>query len=193
MAEFMKDSGQLESSTIGVFRSAATVKGGKRFSFGALVVVGDRRGRVGLGYAKAKEVPPTIEKAQKDGKRNLRNITMLHGTIPHAVEGQFLASRVRLIPASPGTGVVAGATVRAVLELAGITDCLTKVYGSTNKKNLAKATIQGLEQLRKKEEVEALRGVTIETTEVDLIVRRGGPGGPAKTDAGESEKAGQEN
>lgn len=181
MAEFMKDSGQLESNTIGVFRSAATVKGGKRFSFGALVVVGDRRGRVGLGYAKAKEVPPTIEKAQKDGKRNLRNVTILQGTIPHAVEGRFLASRVRLIPASKGTGVVAGATVRAVLELAGITDCLTKVYGSTNKKNLAKATIEGLSRLRKKEEIEALRGVSIETTEVDILINRGGKK-PAKSD-----------
>lgn len=196
MAEFMKDSGQLESNTIGVFRSAATVKGGKRFSFGALVVVGDRRGRVGLGYAKAKEVPPTIEKAQKDAKRNLHSITMLHGTIPHAVEGRFLASRVRLIPASPGTGVVAGATVRAVLELAGITDCLTKVYGSTNKKNLAKATINGLGQLRKKEEVEALRGVSIETTEVDLMVGRGGSKNVTGEDAAEqdsSEKATESN
>jgi len=172
MAEFIEESGQLESNTIGVFRTSATVKGGKRFSFGAMVVVGDRRGRIGLGYGKAKEVPPAIEKAQKDGKKSLVPIKLFKGTIPHAVEGRYLASRVRLIPAAPGTGVVAGATVRAVLELVGVTDCLTKVYGSANKKNLAKATIEGLGRLRMKEEVEALRGIGIETTEVERIVSR---------------------
>lgn len=186
MAEFIEESGQLESNTIGVFRSAATVKGGKRFSFGALVVVGDRHGRVGLGYAKAKEVPPTIEKAQKDGKKNLSNINLHLGTIPHAVEGRYLSSRVRLIPASPGTGVVAGATVRAVLELAGITDCLTKAYGSTNKKNLAKATLDGLLQLRRKEEIEGLRGVDLGKTDVELIVERGGSGASAPSKNGKS-------
>lgn len=182
MAEFIEESGSgaLESTTIGVFRSAATVKGGKRFSFGAMVVVGDRRGRVGLGYAKAKEVPPAIEKAQKDGKKNLTAVTLQSGTIPHAVQGTYSASIVRLIPASPGTGVVAGATVRSVLEMAGITDCLTKAYGSTNKKNLAKATIEGLAQLRTKNSVATLRGVTIEKSEVDDILERGAAFVPAK-------------
>lgn len=167
MVELIEESSQVESNTIGVFRSAATVKGGRRFSFGALVVVGDKRGRVGLGYAKAKEVPPAIEKAQKDGRKNLRSVIIKGGTIPHEVTGKYRASSVRLLPASPGTGVVAGATVRSVLELAGITDCLTKSYGSRNKKNLAKATLDGLEQLRNKHQISALRGVTIERTAVD--------------------------
>ncbi len=188
MAEFIEDSGQLESNTIGVFRSAATVKGGKRFSFGAMVVVGDRRGRVAIGYAKANEVPPAIEKAQKDGKKNLKTVTLQKGTIPHAVEGRYLSSRVRLIPASPGTGVVAGATVRAVLELAGITDCLTKAYGSTNKKNLAKATLDGLRQLRMKDTVAELRGVTIEKSDVDEILERGSAFMPATKSTGEVAK-----
>ncbi len=189
MAEFIEESssGQIESTTIGVFRSSATVKGGKRFSFGAMVVVGDRRGRVGLGYAKAKEVPPAIEKAQKDGKKNLANMTLQGGTIPHAVMGAYSSSSVRLIPASPGTGVVAGATVRAVLEMVGITDCLTKAYGSTNQKNLAKATLAGLAQLRTKDTIARLRGVTIDKSEVDDILQRGAAFIPAKR-AGEGMK-----
>ena len=104
MSEMLEGSGSLESTTIGVFRSAATVKGGKRFSFGALVAVGDRQGRIALGYAKANEVPPAIEKAQKDGKKQLKQITLHGKTIPHVVEGTFSASKVRLVPASPGTG-----------------------------------------------------------------------------------------
>lgn len=182
MAEFIEESGsgQLESTTIGVFRSAATVKGGKRFSFGAMVVVGDRRGRVGIGYAKAKEVPPAIEKAQKDGRKNLQPVTLQGGTIPHAVMGKFSSSTVRLIPASPGTGVVAGATVRSVLEMVGITDCLTKAYGSTNQKNLAKATLDGLAQLRTKNNIAELRGVTIDKSIVDEILERGVAFMPAK-------------
>ncbi len=171
MAEMIDgESGQLESTTIGVFRSSATVKGGKRFSFGALVAVGDRRGRVALGYAKAKEVPPAIEKAQKDGKKHLQRYVLQGRTIPHIVEGRFSSSSVRLIPASPGTGIVAGATVRAVLELVGITDCLTKAYGSTNQKNLAKATLEGLSQLRTRDSVAGLRGVAIEKTQVDVML-----------------------
>lgn len=188
MAEFIEDSGGLESTTIGVFRSAATVKGGKRFSFGALVAVGDRRGRVSLGYAKANEVPPAIEKAQKEGKKTLGRVTLNGGTIPHTVEGRYSSSIVRLIPASPGTGVVAGATVRAVLELVGITDCLTKAYGSTNKKNMAKATLDGLRQLQSKDSIAALRGVTIEKSVVDEILERGKAFMPAKR-SGEAMKA----
>lgn len=188
MAEFIEDSGGLESTTIGVFRSAATVKGGKRFSFGALVVVGDRRGRVALGYAKSKEVPPAIEKAQKEGKKALKRITLNGGTIPHTVMGRYGASSVRLVPASPGTGVVAGATVRAVLELLGVTDCLTKSFGSTNKKNLAKATIDGLLQLQSKDVFAGLRGVTIDKSEVDEILERGKAFMPAKR-SGEAMKA----
>ena len=162
----------VESTTVGVFRTAATVKGGRRFSFSALVVAGDRHGHVGLGYAKGKEVPPSIEKAEKEARRNMRRVQLLRGTLPHAVTGRFGASSVRLVPASPGTGVVAGATVRAVLELAGVRDCLTKAYGSTNKMNLVKATFDGLEQLRSKEKVEELRGVSIEETHVETFLKR---------------------
>jgi len=174
MAEFKNDDrSQQDSTTIGVFRSSATVKGGKRFSFGAMVVVGDKRGQVGLGYAKGKEVPQAVEKAGKDGKKNYKRVPLQGGTIPHTVMGRFGASMVKLVPASPGTGVVAGATVRAVLEQAGITDCLTKAFGSTNKKNLAKATFHALEQLRQKENVGELRGVSIGDTEVDARQARG--------------------
>lgn len=172
MAEF-KDSSQQDSTTVGVFRSSATVKGGKRFSFGAMVVVGDKRGQVGLGYSKGKEVPQAVEKATKDGKKNSKRIPLQGGTIPHTVMGRYSASMVKLVPASPGTGVVAGATVRAVLEQAGITDCLTKAYGSTNKKNLAKATIAALAQLTRKDNVAELRGVDLGESEVDTRQARG--------------------
>lgn len=173
MVELTDDKGQLESNTIGVFRTAATVKGGRRFSFGSLVVVGDRAGQVGLGHAKANEVPRAIEKAQKSARKAMKRITLKGGTIPHEVNGRFGSASIRLIPASPGTGVVAGATVRAVLEMAGITDCLTKSYGSNNKQNLAKATLEGLLQLRTREETASLRGVTIEKSVVDEMLERG--------------------
>lgn len=167
MVDVIDEVSEFESTTVGVYRTSATVKGGRRFSFGALVVVGDRRGRVGFGYAKGKEVPPAIEKAEKTARRDLLKVELIKGTIPHSVLGRFGASEVRLLPASPGTGVVAGGTVRAVLELAGVRDCLTKCYGSTNKKNLVKATMNGLRQLRSKRLVEELRGVSIETTHVE--------------------------
>ncbi|MEM9083337.1 MAG: 30S ribosomal protein S5 [Planctomycetota bacterium] len=185
MSEVLQDSGNLESTTIGIFRSAATMAGGRRFSFGSLVAVGDRQGRVALGYAKANEVPPAIEKAQKEGKKNLKSVTLQGGTIPHMVEGRFGSARVRLMPASPGTGVVAGATVRAVLEIVGITDCMTKSYGSTNKKNLAKATLDGLTKLRAKESFAELRGVEIGATEVDERLERGKLFMPASSGSGE--------
>ena len=113
MAELLDETSHLESTTLGVYRTAATVKGGRRFSFGALVVVGDRRGNVGYGYGKANEVPPAIEKAQKEGRKSLRKIPLHGGTIPHEIVGRFGSAKVKLIPASPGTGVVAGAAVRA--------------------------------------------------------------------------------
>jgi len=180
MPEVLDQKSELESTTIGVFRSAATVAGGRRFSFGALVVVGDRRGKVGLGYAKANEVPPAIEKAQKDGRKRMQKIILSGGTIPHAVTGRYGASSVRLIPAAPGTGVVAGGTVRAVLELAGVTDCLTKSYGSTNQKNLAKATMEGLLTLRTRETVAELRGVTIDKTTVEELIEKGAANMPTR-------------
>ncbi len=173
MAEYLDDSQSIESTTVGVYRTAATVKGGRRFSFSSLVVVGDRGGRVGYGYGKANQVPPAIEKAQKEAKRRMKRFPLLGRTIPHGVTGRFGACLVRLMPASPGTGVIAGAAVRAPLELVGIQDCLTKSYGSNNSKNLVKAVLNGLEQLRSKEDVERLRGVTLGKTEVEEAIERG--------------------
>ncbi len=152
----------VEDDIIAINRSAAVVKGGRRFSFSALAVVGNRNGYVGIGYGKAKEVPSAVEKAIKNGRRRLMRVVRVDTTIPHQVEGVFCASRVRLIPASPGTGIIAGKAVRKILELAGIRDILTKNYGSTNAMNVAKATLSALAQLRSKETIESLRGVSIE-------------------------------
>ena len=173
MAEFVDEAGGIESSTVGVFRTAATVKGGRRFSFSALVVVGDRNGRVGLGYGKANQVPPAIEKAQKEARRRMTRYPLTGRTIPHEVTGRFGACIVRLIPASPGTGVIAGAAVRAPLEMVGVHDCLTKSYGSNNSKNLTKAVLDGLGQLRSRSTVEELRGFDLEQTEVEVSIERG--------------------
>ena len=140
--------GQLIDKVIKIRRCAAVVKGGRRFSFTALVVVGDCQGRVGWGYGKANEVPPAVEKAVKDGTRNLTSIHVQGTTIPHTVKGHFGAARVILVPASPGTGVIAGAAVRAVCEACGIRDILTKSQGSNNPTNLVKATIEALKTLR---------------------------------------------
>ena len=197
MAEILKDSGNLESTTVGVFRTAATVKGGRRFSFSSLVVIGDRKGRVGYGYGKSREVPAAIEKAQKIAKRALTDVPMIGRTIHHEVEGRFGASRVRLIPASPGTGVVAGHTVRAVLELAGVQDCLTKCYGSTNKINVVKAVFDGLSRLRLPEEIAKLRGKDLGKTEIAKRIERSrkltGIGAASATEpATENEKTGGE-
>ncbi len=163
----------LESTTVGIYRTSTVVKGGRRFSFGALVVVGDRRGTVGMGYAKAPGVPAAIEKAQKDARKNMKRIQLQGGTLPHPVSMTFGASRVKLLPAAPGTGVIAGGTVRAVLEMVGVRDCLTKASGSTNQKNLCKAALRGLESLRTKEHVQRLRGVEIDATKVEEILAAG--------------------
>jgi small subunit ribosomal protein S5 len=142
-------------------RCAAVVRGGRRFSFGALVIVGDRRGRVGIGYGKAVEVPSAVDKGRKNALRNLQPIKLAGRTLPHRVTGHFGASRVVMIPASPGTGVIAGSSVRAVLELAGVGDVLTKSYGSTSPRNLVRATFDGLMRLMNPEEIERLRGVQL--------------------------------
>jgi small subunit ribosomal protein S5 len=145
-------------------RCAAVVKGGRRFSFNALVVVGDKNGKVAFGYGKANEVPPAVEKALKDAHESIkrqRKVQMRGQTIPHRVIGRFGASRVIMVPAGPGTGVKAGPGVREVLQACGIQNILTKVHGSTNPQNLVKATIAGLLELRTREEIQRLRGVTI--------------------------------
>lgn len=165
--QYDDDRGGVDSNTVGVYRTAATVKGGRRFSFSAMVVCGDRQGRVGLGYGKANQVPNAIEKAQKKAKREMRDFPLTGTTIPHEVTGRFGACTVRLVPASPGTGVIAGAAVRAVLDLVGVQDCLSKAYGSTNNKNLTKAVIDGLRQLRSRETVQILRKVKIEKTHTE--------------------------
>jgi small subunit ribosomal protein S5 len=173
MTEIIDQSGQIVSATVAVDRTAATVKGGRRFSFGALVVVGDRRGNVGFGYGKSNEVPSAVEKAQKYARKAMRAIPMAGTTLPHEVEGRFSSSKVRMIPAAPGTGVVAGGTVRAILEIAGVTDCLTKCYGSTNKRNVVKAVFDGLSQLRHPKQVVALRGLDLGPTTIEQKIEKG--------------------
>jgi small subunit ribosomal protein S5 len=154
----------MEEKVVKIRRCAAVVKGGRRFSFNALVVVGDRRGRVAWGYGKASEVPPAVEKATKDAQESMkrqRKIQLRGDTIPHRVVGRFGGSRVILVPAAAGTGVKAGPGVRDVLEACGIHNILTKTHGSTNPINLVKATIHGLLLLRTREETARLRGVTL--------------------------------
>lgn len=151
----------LEDTVVKVFRCSKVVKGGRRFSFAALVVVGDRSGTVGIGYGKANEVPLAVEKGVKDAKKSLKRISLADRTIPHSINGKYRATKVVLVPASPGTGVIAGSSARAVLEYAGVQDVLTKVYGSMSAKNVVKATLDGLMRLRTREAVEALRGVKI--------------------------------
>jgi len=144
-----------------VNRCAKVMKGGRRFSFSALVVVGNRDGKVGFGFGKARAVPNAVEKGVKDAKKSLVSVPRVGTTIPHPIDSSFEASRIRLIPAAPGTGIVAGGTVRAVMELAGIKDILTKSQGQTNAINLVKATFKGLQSLRTRAQVEALRGVSL--------------------------------
>lgn len=152
----------LEDTVVKVFRCAKVVKGGRRFSFAALVVVGDHAGTVGIGYGKANEVPSAVEKGIKDAKKTLHKIVLVGRTIPYQVHGKYGATKIILVPASPGTGVIAGSSARAVLEFSGVQDVLTKVYGSTSAKNVVKATLSALLKLRSKETVESLRGVEVE-------------------------------
>ncbi len=156
-----KTRGAYEERVVKIKRCAAVVKGGRRFSFAAMVVVGDREGRVGWGYGKANEVPPSVEKAVKQASRSLVRVPIERGSIPHIVKGRYGAAKVLLVPAGAGTGVIAGAAVRAVCEAAGIRDILTKSFGSNNPVLLVKATMDALQKLRTQQEVEILRGVPL--------------------------------
>lgn len=151
----------LTDNVVKINRCATVVKGGRRFSFSALVVVGDGKGVCGYGFGKAKEVPMAVEKAVKDAKKRLVRIPLVGATLPHQVDGDYCATTVFMRPASPGTGVTAGPAVRALLEAAGVHDVLTKTYGSCNPVNVVRATMDGLLQLRLKEQVAEIRGVTI--------------------------------
>src|ERR1700760_3748655 len=153
--------GELSESIVKIKRCAAVVKGGRRFSFAAMVVVGDGKGKVGWGYGKANEVPPCVEKARKEGMRSLVTVTLDGKSISHVAEGRYGAAPGILLPAAPGAGVIAGSAVRAVCDAAGIHDILTKSFGSNNPVSLVKATFAALKQLRPKADVERLRQVTL--------------------------------
>jgi small subunit ribosomal protein S5 len=145
--------------TVFINRCAKVVKGGRRFSFSALLVIGDRAGRVGFGFGKANEVSEAIRKASDKGRKSLRKMALIHHTIPHEVTGNHGGGRVFLKPASPGTGIIAGGAVRAVCEAVGIKDILAKSMGSSNHANVLKATLDALSQLRQRDEIYRARGI----------------------------------
>ena len=163
------DESGIESAVVRIYRCSKVVKGGRTFSFGALVIVGDRKGNCGIGYGKANEVPMAVEKATKDARKQMFKVNLKGTTVPHTSTGTYGASTVILVPARPGTGVTAGKSVRPVLELTGVTDILSKVYGSSSPKNLVKATIAALQALSNREQVEQIRGVTLAKGTGELV------------------------
>lgn len=168
---------------VAINRVAKVVKGGRRFSFTALVIVGDGNGTVGVGYGKAKEVPAAIAKGVEEAKKHFFKVPRIQGTIPHTVQGEAAAGVVLLRPASPGTGVIAGGPVRAVLECAGIHDVLSKSLGTDNAINIVHATVDGLKQLKRPEEIAAKRGLSVEDVAPAAMLRARAAGSEARTEA----------
>ncbi len=166
-----EDSHGLAEVVVDINRCAKVTKGGRNFSYAALVVTGDKAGMVGVGLGKAGEVPAAIEKAAKDARRSMKRVNLIGDTIPHPVVGRYEATRVVMKPAAPGTGIKAGGSVRAVVESAGVQNILTKCHGSTNPINVVKATLNGLRQLMDRKDIEALRGIRL-TMRHPQIARR---------------------